>query len=154
MRRLIALLLCLFLMAGTASAVAEDTGGGGIVPVFSEYGTAQPILQYTNLRKADYTNEGSDILRFCVYVETDYDTDADGKADLVEALVQVPRSAAEGYYKAGVIYDPTPYGAGTVEENGMNSFQVMNPVPFDYSKLYTPGEKRTPEGSMSTLDLA
>ena len=102
MRRLIALLLCLFLMAGIASAVAEDTGGGGIVPVFSEYGTAQPILQYTNLRKADYTNEGSDILRFCVYVETDYDTDADGKADLVEALVQVPRSAAEEIGRAHV----------------------------------------------------
>lgn len=129
--------------------------GDGKVPVFKD-GAAQPILQYTNLRDADYTNEGSDILRFCVYVETDHDTDSDGKADLVEALVQVPRAAAEGSYKAGTIYDPTPYGAGTVEERGTDgdSRYLMNPVPFDYSKLYEPGEKRTPAGSMTTLEAA
>ena len=71
-----------------APAFAE----GGKSPVFKD-GAAQSILQYTNLRGTNYTNEGSDILRFCVYVETDHDTDGDGKADLVEALVQVPRAA-------------------------------------------------------------
>ena len=81
------------------SAFAED----GKSLVFKD-GTAQPILQYTNLRDENYTNEGSDILRFCVYVETDHDTDGDGKADLVEALVQVPRAAAEGDFCRGVIF--------------------------------------------------
>lgn len=32
--------------------------------------------------------------------ETDHDTDGDGKADLVKAFLQIPRSAAEGKYKA------------------------------------------------------
>ncbi len=123
------------------------------VPEF-ENGMAQPILSYTNLRDVNYTNEGSDILRFCVYVETDYDTDSDGRADLVEVLVQVPRSAAEGAFKAATIYDPTPYGAGTVDENPMNSAIRMNPVPFDYSRLYEPGAKRTPIGCVTTLDAA
>ncbi len=122
-------------------------------PVFDK-GMAQPILTYTNLREARYTNEESDILRYCVYIETDHDTDSDGKADLVEALVQVPRAAAEGSYKAATIYDPTPYGAGTVEEGDMDSTRLMNPVPFDYDKLYEPGEKRTPKGSMTTLEAA
>ncbi|MCR4655401.1 MAG: prolyl oligopeptidase family serine peptidase [Lachnospiraceae bacterium] len=122
-------------------------------PLFTD-GMAQPILEYTNLRAEDYTNEGSDILRFCVYVETDHDTDSDGKADLVEALVQIPRAAAEGGFKAATIYDPTPYGAGTVEETSMDSSRLMNPVPFDYDKLYEPGEKRTPKGSMTTLEAA
>ncbi|MBQ1527315.1 MAG: hypothetical protein IIZ75_09290 [Lachnospiraceae bacterium] len=122
-------------------------------PVFKD-GMAQPILRYTDLRDADYSNEGSDILRFCVYVETDHDTDSDGKADLVEALVQVPRAAAEGGFRAATIYDPTPYGAGTVDEYEDKSSELMNPVPFDYKKLYEPGEKRTPKGSMTTLEAA
>ena len=32
--------------------------------------------------------------------ETDHDTGGDGKADLVKAFLQIPRSAAEGKYKA------------------------------------------------------
>ena len=145
------LCLCLCLAAGILPASAEkDTAQ---TPVF-ENGMAQPVFSYTNLRDVSYTNEGSDILRFCVYVETDYDTDSDGRADLVQALVQVPRAAAEGAFQAAVIYDPTPYGAGTVDENEMNSTIRMNPVPFDYSTLYEPGSKRTPIGYVSTLDAA
>ena len=68
--------------------------------------------------------------------------------------VQVPRSAAEGVFKAATIYDPTPYGAGTVDENEMNSTIQMNPVPFDYSRLCEPGAKRIPIGCVSTLDAA
>lgn len=145
------LCFCLCLAMGCLPALAaKDTVE---TPVFED-GVAQPVFSYTNLRDEDYTNEGSDILRFCVYVETDYDTDSDGWADLVEALVQVPRTAAEGAFKAATIYDPTPYGVGTVDENAMNSTIRMNPVPFDYSRLYEPGEKRTPIGVVSTLDAA
>lgn len=50
------------------------------VPVMKyKDGLAQPILTYTDATKATYTNEDSDIVRFCVYVETDYDTDGDNK---------------------------------------------------------------------------
>ena len=84
-RSFLCLCLCLCLMMAVLPACAEkDTANA---PVFED-GMAQPVFSCTNLRDADYTNEGSEILRFCVYVETDYDTDADGKADLVEALVQ------------------------------------------------------------------
>ena len=151
MKKLLCILLTLTMILSLGvPAFADDAAK---TPVFKD-GAAQPILQYTNLRDENYTNEGSDILRFCVYVETDHDTDGDGKADLVEALVQVPRAAAEGDFKAATIYDPTPYGAGTVEETGMNGISLLNPVPFDYSKLYAPGEKRTPSGSMTTLEAA
>ena len=43
-----------------------------------------------------YDNAKSDIIRYCVYVETNYDTDADGSGILVKALVQIPRAAMEG----------------------------------------------------------
>ncbi|MCR5487902.1 MAG: hypothetical protein K6F35_10300 [Lachnospiraceae bacterium] len=148
--------ITLSLLTGCGAALPQGAsllGGLAQKPVF-EKGMALPILEYTNLRDEDYTNEGSDILRYCVYIETDHDTDSDGRADLVEALVQVPRAAAEGSFKAATIYDPTPYGAGTVERAGMDSTSLMNPVPFDYDKLYEPGEKRIPKGNMTTLEAA
>ncbi len=151
MKKIFPILLAFAMLLNLCSAALADETGDVLV---FEDGMAQPILKYTNLRDEDYTNEGSDILRFTVYVETDHDTDGDGSADLVEALIQVPRAAAEGKYKAAAIYDPTPYGAGTVDENEMDSTKLMNPVPFDYSKLYEPGEKRTPAGSMTTLEAA
>ena len=119
-----------------------------------EDGMAMPILKYTNLRDENYSNDDSDILRFCVYVETDYDTDNDGKLDLVEAFVQVPRFSAEGKGKVATIYDPTPYGVGTVEETGVDSTKLFNPVPFDYENLYKTAKKREPKGSMTTLELS
>ena len=45
-------------------------------------------------------------------METNYDTDADGKRDLVKALVQIPRAAMEGDYKAATIYEARPYITG------------------------------------------
>lgn len=79
-------------------------------------GAAQPMCKYSNAYDLNYSNENSDILRFCAYVETDVDTDLDGKCDLVKVFMQVPRAAAEGIYEAGVIFDPTPYMAGTRED--------------------------------------
>ena len=116
---LAAALLCVGLGVSSLSGCAAAPGGSpspGTSPgataasgdgLVFEDGMAQPILTYTNLRDEDYTNEGSDILRYMVYVETDHDTDGDGKADLVEALVQVPRAAAEGKFEAATIYEPT-----------------------------------------------
>ena len=58
-------------------------------------GMAQPIFPFTSgAVEEGYSNEDSDIIRYCVYVETNYDTDGDGKLDLVKAVVQVPRAAA------------------------------------------------------------
>lgn len=76
-------------------------------------GVPQPIYNVTDSMAEGYTNEGSDILRFVVYVETDYDTDLDGKRDLVKAVVQVPSKAAAGEVKVPVIYEGSPYKAGT-----------------------------------------
>ena len=50
------------------SAMGASPKGTGMV---FENGMAQPILQWSDWRSAEYGNEESDILRFCVYVETD-----------------------------------------------------------------------------------
>ena len=38
-------------------------------------GMAQQIVHYSDAQTLSYSNAESDILRFAVYVETDYDTD-------------------------------------------------------------------------------
>ena len=76
-------------------------------------GMAQPIFPYTSGKLSDYSNEDSDIIRFSVYVETDFDTDGDGKLDLVKTLVQVPRAAVEGKYQASILMEARPYVTGT-----------------------------------------
>ena len=121
-------------------------------PLVIEDGMAQPMLTWSDYRAEDYTNEGSDILRFCTYVETDKDTDGDGMADLVKAFVQVPRAAAEGEYKAGVIYDPCPYDAGLNVSTELKD--MYEKEPFDYNTLYKDGKKRTPVSSKSSLEAA
>ena len=75
------------------------------VPVF-ENGLAQPVFPFTDGKTGEkYDPATSSIVRYCVYVETDYDVDGDGKRDLVKAVVQVPRSAVEGNYKAATLYE-------------------------------------------------
>ena len=152
------MVLLLALLCGTVAAADAAEGGSEVCDgqLRLENGMMQPMLQWSDLRAADYTNDSSDILRFCVYVETDHDTDQDGMADLVKVLVQLPRAAAEGKFKAATIYDPTPYGAGTVEKfsEDVNVPALYIEQDFDYDILYNPGEKRSPAGEMNTLEAA
>ena len=150
---ILGIMISIMLLLCAMPALSEET------PVYDgnlriENGTLLPMCMYSDARDPSYSNEGSDILRFCVYVETDHDTDNDGMADLVKALVQVPRGAVEGKYKAATIYDPTPYGAGTYNNAYVQPESMFNPVPFDYDSLYRECEKRTPAAKMSTLDCA
>ena len=115
-KMLSALLAAVVLAACAVPARAEEAtpydGGLRI-----KEGTLLPMCEYSDPRDPAYSNENSDILRFCVYVETDCDTDNDGMADLVKALVQVPRAAVEGKYRAATIYDPTPTESGPMRKH-------------------------------------
>ncbi len=144
------LIICFFIILFAIANGAQ----GELSSLRIEDGMLQPCIDYSHPRDPYYTNDGSDIQRFCVYVETDYDTDGDGMADLVKAFIQVPTNAVKGGYKAASIYDPTPYNAGTVEEcvDGADSLYIEK--RFDYSKLYEPGQKRTPTGEMDTMEAA
>ena len=119
-----------------------------------EDGRLLPMLNYTDLRDPEYTNKDSDIKRFCVYVETDHDTDNDGMADLVKVLIQVPAGAVDGKFKAGTIYDPTPYSVGVVEQFADGCDQAFLEKPFDYKILYNKGKKRKASDEMSSAEAA
>ena len=116
-------------------------------------GMAQPIFPYTTGEVTEgYSNDKSDIIRYCVYVETNYDTDDDGKLDLVKALVQIPRAAMEGNYKAATIYEARPYITGCNES--MNPGENLGSESYDISKLYSQPDKRVPAGTATTAEAA
>ncbi|MCD8344078.1 MAG: hypothetical protein LUC19_06830, partial [Oscillospiraceae bacterium] len=100
-------------LAALTAAMSAETKS----PLFVN-GMAQPIFPYTTGSVLEgYSNEDSDIIRFCVYVETDWDTDNDGYKDLVKALVQLPRAAAEGDFEAATIYEARPYITGCTDRS-------------------------------------
>ena len=120
--------------------------------IFSD-GAAQPIIEYSDGFEKGYSNENSEILRYTVYVETDNDTDGDGLADLVKVLVQLPRAAAEGKYKVASVYDPSPDNAGTVEAETVKDI-AKGDEEFDFDCIYEECEKRTPTGTVKTIEHA
>ena len=71
---------------------------------------------------------------------------------LSPAVQTAARGAVEGKYKAGVIYDPTPYGVGTFEGDLWMLYNFYD--SFDYNDLYRECEKRTPVGEMSSMEAA
>jgi hypothetical protein len=78
-------------------------------------GMAQPIFPLggntAGVNAWDTTGEG--IARFIVWVETDYDTDNDGRLDRIKVLVQLPRAAVTQGMQVGTIFHAQPYNEGT-----------------------------------------
>ena len=126
------------------------------VPVF-ENGMAQPVFPFTDGKTgAEYDPETSSIVRYAVYVESDYDMDGDGKRDLVKAVVQVPRSAVEGNYKAATVFEARPYCAGVNEDGYPHMKEVAEKEyrKFDFAELDHEVPARIPTGKISAMELA
>lgn len=140
-------------MEKAANTLRDALSGDTLEPLFMN-GKAQPIFPYTSgAVEKGYDNAKSDIIRSCVYVETNYDTDGDGKLDLVKALVQVPRAAAEGDYAAATIYEARPYITGCTPFWGDRD--LYNDQGYDIESMYSQPAKRTPAGdTVSTLEAA
>ena len=139
-----------FLESDGYQALVDNQSAEKKEPLFVN-GMAQPVFPYTTGSvTSGYSNETSDIARYCVYVETNYDTDGDGKLDLVKALVQVPKAAAEGDYKAATIYEARPYITGCTDR----SMGYDTEANFNINDLYATPAKRVAEGSVTTLEAA
>ena len=140
-----------FLKNAGYQALVDNQAAEKKEPLFVN-GMAQPVFPYTTGSvTSGYSNETSDIARYCVYVETNYDTDGDGKLDLVKALVQVPKAAAEGDYKAATIYEARPYITGCTDR----SMGYDTEANFDINSLYdTNLAPRTPAGTATTSEAA
>lgn len=123
-----------------------------VMPVFED-GIAQPVFKVSDGKAIDsYNPRTSSIARYCVYVETDYDMDGDGKRDLVKVFVQVPRAACEGHYKAATLFEARPYNAGTREDAYDHLKEVEDKVypPIAVTKNTVP--PRTIAGYVSSTE--
>ena len=144
-------------MANSTAAVNLRNAVKNGTPLFVD-GVAQPIFPYTSGVPTEdgYSNDNSDIIRYSVYVETNYDTDGDGKLDLVKALVQLPRAAAEGKYKAAAIYDARPYITGCTDNGDDRKFTYKEgDLGYDLNSLYGSAKyQRVSNREMSTMDAA
>ena len=126
------------------------------VPVF-ENGMALPVFPFTDGKTGEnYDAQTSDIVRYAVYVESDYDMDGDGKRDLVKAVVQVPRSAVEGNYKAATVFEARPYCAGVFEDGYQHMKEVAEKdyPQFNLADLDLVVPARVPTGEIGAMDLA
>ena len=143
-------------MANSTEAVNLRNAVKNGTPLFVD-GVAQPIFPYTSGVPTEdgYSNDNSDIIRYSVYVETNYDTDGDGKLDLVKALVQLPRAAAEGKYKAAAIYDARPYITGCTDNGDDRKFTYKEgDLGYDLNSLYAQPNARQAEGEAGTMETA
>ena len=143
-------------MANSTAAVNLRNAVKNGTPLFVD-GVAQPIFPYTSgvPTKDGYSNDKSDIIRYSVYVETNYDTDGDGKLDLVKALVQLPRAAAEGKYKAAAIYDARPYITGCTDNGKARGIDyTKGDQKYNLDNLYVQPAAREAQGTANTMDTA
>ena len=131
------------------TALKDTLSADKLQPLFLN-GMAQPIFPFTSgAMETGYDNANSDIIRFFVYVETNYDTDGDGKLDMVRALVQLPRAAAEGDYKAATIYEARPYITGAT-----NYAAPFTDGGYDIDSMYSQPAPCVPTGSTTTMEVA
>ena len=109
------------------------------VPVF-ENGLAQPVFPLTDGKTGEkYDPATSSIER-----------------DLVKAVVQVPRSAVEGNYKAATLYEARPYAAGVQEDGYPHMKEVAEKEyhPVNFADLDKKVDAHVPQGCISAMDLS
>ena len=146
-------------MANSTAAVNLHNAVKNGTPLFID-GVAQPIFPYTSgvPTKDGYSNDKSDIIRYSVYVETNYDTDGDGKLDLVKALVQLPRAAATNpnNHNFATIMDARPYITGCTDNGDDRKFTYKEgDLGYDLNSLYGSAKyQRVSNREMSTMDAA
>ena len=141
-------------MKKTAEIVQNAVMAEQKQPLFIN-GIAQPIFPYTSgAMESGYSNDDSSIIRYSVYIETNYDTDDDGKLDLVKAVVQMPRAVMNGDYQAATIFEARPYISGCSPFYGDLSELPDTDKDFTIDALAKKVDPRSPKGTSTTQEAA
>ena len=98
----VALFSC-FVLTAAAQTTLNTTTTKIVVPQIKD-GQAQIIEEFSN---------ADDWIRHDLWVETEFDSDGDGIFDLVHVAVTRPRQTDEDGIKLPIIYESSPYFAGT-----------------------------------------
>ena len=141
-------------MQGAYNGLRDALSKKPMTPYFVN-GMAQPIFYYGNSHYYDTSGEGA--VRFAVYVETDLDTDGDGKLDLVKVVVQLPRAVLDGA-KLSTVFDARPYiagrnsGIGAYMQSVGDAYLAANPN-LSHSDHYKTAPPRIPAGIVTTAEM-
>ena len=104
--RLPSLVACLAVVlscnTGTAQSAHSETAKSKAVPVFKD-GRAQVVQAFNNPQEW---------IRHDLFVETEFDTDGDGKLDRLHVAVTRPKQTDTEGLKLPVVYNTSPYFAG------------------------------------------
>lgn len=93
--------ICIFLFLGLGTILHSQE----VVPIFKD-GQAQAVPEFS---------DKSEWLRHDLFVEADFDTDGDGKNDMMHVSVTRPKETANGL-KLPIIYVSSPYFAGVAPD--------------------------------------
>src|SRR4051794_22231791 len=96
-----------------AAALAWGGQAGAAVPTFVD-----------GLSKAVFSANPADWVRGEVWVQSDFDSDGDGKLDRLHADFALPRETATDGLKVPVVYEDSPYFAGTTDDDQYHNWVV------------------------------
>ncbi len=116
--RILAALACLALAAGTVSSTGTAEAQEPTLPVFIA-GQAQIVPGF---------NTSSQWIRQQLWVETEFDTDGDGQLDRMHVDVTRPLQTQTEGLKVPVVYETSPYYAGTASTASQYFWNVNHEV--------------------------
>ncbi|PWN06510.1 Xaa-Pro dipeptidyl-peptidase [Rhodohalobacter mucosus] len=99
-----ALLIAILSLAQIPSVFGQTVAETGLRVPLVENGLLQPIPEFSNQENW---------IRHDLWVETEFDTDGDGQHDRMHVAVTRPQQTESGDLKLPVIYETSPYYAGT-----------------------------------------
>jgi X-Pro dipeptidyl-peptidase len=144
-RRMVCCCLALAQLAANAAPAPADAAHLA-QPCFKD-GQAQVVPAYA---------DASRWIRESLWVETEFDSDGDGKRDRVFTDVTRPWQSSAGGSKLAVIYESSPYFAGTAEGKGLfwDVEQEVGAEPkprTDHTRVpYKPGRTNVSEDFVNT----
>lgn len=131
MRKIILLSLLLsVVICGQSEITAQKTAGKAAVTAQSV--TVAPVIVNGEAQKITAFENPDDWIREDLWVETDFDTDGDGRRDRMHVDVTRPKQTETEGIKLPVVYESSPYFAGTAGNNREYFWDVrheLNTVP-------------------------
>jgi X-Pro dipeptidyl-peptidase len=109
-------------------------------------GTTVPVIVNGEAQKIPAFENASDWIREDLWVETEFDSDGDGRRDRMHVDVTRPKQTETEGIKLPVVYESSPYFAGTADDNSEYFWDVRHELNTEPEKhVYPPQIERRGE---------
>ncbi len=107
--------------------VKSDTESGKIQPL------TVPVIMNGEAQRIQEFEDPEKWIRHDLWVETEFDTDGDGRKDRMHVDVTRPAQTESGGLKLPVVYESSPYFAGTGSDSAQYFWNVRQELDADPS---------------------